>query len=178
MEVKLFRMKHGRIPQNMLEDCVLLYCQIWQEPPWNEYFWTKKGVLEDLEVELCEPGAIGLIAVKNSRVIGFSWGYQVACSKLQEISGSKKLDYLFNGETKVFYIDELGVERFSRRHGVAEHLSKQLISGARQQGAGIIVLRTDKKAIAAKSLYRKLGFEELDIEDENYPDRTYWVLRL
>jgi hypothetical protein len=41
----------------MLKSAAKLYCQIWQEPPWNEDFWTVDGVIKDLDDQIQRPGA-------------------------------------------------------------------------------------------------------------------------
>lgn len=163
--------------EKMLWDCAKLYCQIWREEPWNEEFWTPEDVIQDMREEMARPCAEGYLAVNifNSQVIGFTWGYSVSQSEMQVISGNEKLDFLFSGNNRVFYIDELGVAKEHRRHGIGNSLAANLFVAAMIRGINLIVLRTDKKAEAAIRIYQEIGFRDLRIEDQQYPDRTYWA---
>ena len=153
-----------------------LYCQIWQEPPWNEFFWTVPGVLQDLQQELSLPQAICLAAYKQSRVIGFTWGYQVNQEKMIQISGGQLLNPLFCRQPVLFYIDELAVAKDMRCQGHGKGLTGKLILEVRLVSDLRICLRTDTQAAAARRVYQQLGFQDLGIKDAQFPNRTYWLL--
>ena len=153
-----------------------LYCQIWQEPPWNEFFWTVERVIADLRKELALPNAVGFVCLNTIETIGFSWGYGVNQKQLEEISGSNILDFLFEGQNKVFYIDELGIEKSYRQKGLGRQLTSAVIQQAKLFGTNRITLRTETEALAARQLYSSLGFKDLNLHDVNYPNRTYWLL--
>ncbi len=161
--------------RKLLIKCAELYCEIWKERPWHEYFWTVKGVIEDIKKQLKRPNAVGFVALFGEEVIGFTWGYEVSKKNLREISGVKALDILFK-KGRVFYIDELGTSSSFRRRGVGKQLSKTLIATIRSRGIRCFTLRTDVKAIAARNLYAKLGFRDLSIQDAEHSKRTYWLL--
>lgn len=114
----------------------------------------------------------------QKNVIGFTWGYPVNKRELREISGNNLLDYVFSETKAVFYIDELAVASKERGQNIGNELNKRLIIAAKSQGIKTMVLRTDKKAVAAKSLYSKMKFVDLGINDAAYPDRTYWKLSI
>jgi ribosomal protein S18 acetylase RimI-like enzyme len=192
------------LPIVLLEKCVKLYCDIWKEPPRNEFFWSPREVLVDMWRQFQKPGAGSFFAISvtgepeelnyqerydfkrklakadglNVEIVGFSWGYLVSRGDLRDISGGDKLDHLFEIDQKIFYIDELGVGSSFRKRGIGELLTQKLIDYFRNQGANVITLRTERKAIAARALYQKLGFQELPIKDAKHQDRTYWKLVL
>lgn len=152
-----------------------LYCDIWKEPPWNEDFWTTDGTLQDLEIQLQLKFAICLISKKDQQVTGFTWGYEVTQKKLREICGHSQLDYLFENGRRVYYIDELGVSKDARNEGTGTKLTEAITLFAKLRGQKVVTLRTDEKAESAISVYRKSGFEPLDIHDAEHPTRIYWV---
>ncbi len=156
-----------------------LYCQIWREPPWNEYHWDKKEVERELLENLSENPTFAISVVKkskNNEVLGFCWGYAVNKIMMQKISNTNALDYIFGSNLCLGYITELGVAKCYRRKRLGEVLSMAVISSLQKQGIKKILLRTDKKAIGARLLYESLGFQELDIQDGTHTTRTYWLL--
>jgi len=164
----------------LIQETADLYCNIWKEPPWNEYFWTVAQVIEDINKEMKRLNALGFLALTRfGNVVGFTWGYEVSKKDMAIISGTNALDYLFGGEKRFFYIDELGVARNFRREGIGRRLSEHIIASDHNH-ANIrhIILRTDVQAKAARNLYSKLGFKDLEIEDKEHPDRTYWLLKM
>ena len=179
-KVNFLRYRWDKIPECAIKECAGLYCQVWQEPPWNEHSWKANEVLADMRRELEKPGAEGFIAFYRPAIVaGFTWGYPVSPKELRDIAGNEKLDFLFNnGENRVFYIDELGVASEYRRRGIGKKLSSLLIVAAKSQNLSVAILRTDEKAVAARNLYADIGFKELTARDERYPERTYWTMKL
>ncbi len=154
-----------------------LYCDIWKEEPWLEDYWKPEEVVIDLFQEMMRPGAEGFLAMLDYKVVvGFTHGYSVGRAELEEIAGSNLLDSLFINNDRIFYIDELGVDRNYRGQGIAHKLTAMLISEARRNGP--VILRTDTRAHAARHVYEKLKFKELDVHDAKYPERTYWLLEV
>ena len=94
------------------------------------------------------------------------------------ISGTTQLDHFFKKDRRVFYIDELGVKANMRIKNVGTELSRKLIKWAMGRGFATILLRTDIRAISARILYSKLGFNELDIFDAKECQRNYWALKI
>ncbi|MDQ1273346.1 MAG: hypothetical protein QG591_1976 [Planctomycetota bacterium] len=177
--MKIVKLCSGEISRSLMVKCAELYCDIWKESPWEEYFWTVPDVLRDMEGEFSKMFANSLFAVdETAEILGFTWGYAVSAEELQEICGSNELGYIFDGKERVFYIDELGVKACRRISGVGEALSRGLINWAVDCGLQRILLRTDEKAAAARKLYGKIGFQELTVKDEKHPERTYWVLEI
>jgi ribosomal protein S18 acetylase RimI-like enzyme len=167
-------------PKTTSKDILLqwakLYCEIWKEEPWCEDCWKPEEVIVDLFQEMMRPGAKGFVTMSDHKVVvGFTHGYLVNRAELEEIAGSSLLDNMFGHNDSVFYIDELGVDRNYRGRGIAYKLTAILIAEAGGYRKPII-LRTDTKAHAARHLYTKLKFKELDVHDAQYPDRTYWIL--
>ena len=83
-----------------------LYCQIWQEPPWNEHFWTPDEVMADIQKEMnpLRAATMFMATTRDGGCVGFTWGYEVFMDDLCEISGTHALDKIVRGQ-KTFYID-------------------------------------------------------------------------
>lgn len=168
----------------LLEKCAELYCNIWRESPWNEDFWTAEGVIADIKKEMQRKNAVGYLALKRrgmNEVVGFTWGYEVDTSDMRIISGVHDWDAVFftaKRMRKVFYVDDLGVDKAYRERGIARAISVCLLDKAKELGMEVVTLRTDKDAVPARILYQKLGFKELKITDAAHANRTYWIKEL
>ncbi len=155
-----------------------IYCRVWEEPPWNENFWTIGRVIQDLHRELMKPNAVLLYAMseEENKIVGFTWGYETSISDLSNISGVFKSQWEgIIGEKRIFYIDELGVDRKYRRYGIGLSLTREILRKAINLNIDYLTLRTDIEAVAARSLYEKTGFQELNLTDTEHPNRTYWL---
>lgn len=157
-----------------------LYSEIFREKPWKENFQPKEVMIlmgEQLDGPRPE---IALAAVEKRKVIGFTWMYEIFKDDLQEGTRySPDLGSLFERGKKVFYLQEVGVEKESRRRGIGEKLIQKLLKKGKKQGANFIVLSTNSKAESAKALFSKVGFKDSGIvrPPENL-GRTYWILKL
>jgi ribosomal protein S18 acetylase RimI-like enzyme len=158
-----------------LESLAKVYCEIWQEPPWNETHWTISGVVEDIQKYLGCPYSFGIKAMCADNVAGFTWGCRISFPELFELSGRRDLESLFVDGARVFYVAELGVNKAFRGQSLGRELSQRLISLATFSGMNRFVLRTDELADPAKGLYRSLGFRESEVRDATHPTRIYWV---
>lgn len=167
----------GEMDAELIGKCAALYCQVWQEPPWNE-IWEKEKAEADLQAQMQKPSAQGFLALKSSNVVGFTWGYAISQRDLQDISHSSNLDYLFQRSKYLYYIDELGVDIRFRGCGIGRMLSRILLGAALASEFSTVILRTDVHASPARKLYNQLGFTELPVRDGIYTDRTYWNLEL
>jgi ribosomal protein S18 acetylase RimI-like enzyme len=173
----IVRVSLAAISKELLQSWAKLYCQIWQEPPWNEDFWRPEVVVEDFKQEMSRPDALAFLALNDQRsVIGFTQGYSVSRGELQEIAGNGLLDFLFTENERVYYVDELGVDSSYRGNHLSLRLSRALIDEVRNRSIKSVILRTDVQALAARHVYGELGFNELSIHDAQYPTRTYWSL--
>ncbi len=152
-----------------------LYCQIWKESPWNENFWKKNSVVEDILSQMHKRSALFLAAVSGEEVVGFTWGYEMEKEEMRSVSGSGILDCIFSKNPSCFYIDELATASGFRDKGIGKRLALFLLGEARAAGQKSFVLRTDVRAYAARKLYADAGFRDLGLRDVNYLDRTYWL---
>ncbi|MFA5029929.1 MAG: GNAT family N-acetyltransferase [Patescibacteria group bacterium] len=160
-----------------------LYCQIWKEPPWLEDFWTPRGVKGDIANHLRLPGVAALLVFAQNgkpqpELAGFTLGYTVSQEDMRLIASSRQLDFIFTDDRRVFYVDELGVDSRFRGKNLGKLLSRILIARAKTLGHQQAILRTDMRAVPARSLYANLGFRELDVRDGAETDRSYWLLAL
>ena len=177
MQITYARLFQGT-SRAILKRVAVLYCEIWKEPPWLEYFWTIEGVDKDLKALLTTSGAEFFVAYLNSEVIGFVGGYPMTRSAMRRICGNCSLDHLFKKEARAFYAAELGVSLEYRNSGIGRALASLMLQEARERGFRVVVLRTDRNAVAARVLYQSLGFRELPTRDARHHNRTYWVLDL
>ena len=153
-----------------------LYCEIWKEPPWNEDFWKSVDVIADFQKEMRNPHAEAFLSFAEQKVVGFTHGYSVSKDELGVIAGSNLLDGLFEKSDRLYYVDELGVQKDYRGQGMAMSLSRELMRAAHvYHGIQKTVLRTDTEAIPARKVYCALGFKEVTVHDAKYPNRTYWI---
>jgi ribosomal protein S18 acetylase RimI-like enzyme len=173
MSTSIVRVDMTAIPVELLKSWASLYCQVWQEPPWNENFWQPDQVVEDFKREMSNPDAEAFLVVREGMVIGFTQGYSVSQAELREIAGNSLLDFLFVGKERVYYVDELAVEASCRGKRLSLQLSRALIDQIGIRGIDYVVL-----ALAARHVYCELGFQELPVHDAKYPSRTYWGLGL
>jgi ribosomal protein S18 acetylase RimI-like enzyme len=189
--------------KEVLKKCAQLYCLIWMESPWNEYFWTTDKVINDINEQMKFPLSQGFVAIRHRKPynyecldlcgadatgyseedlkepVGFTWGYEVNIPDISKISGISETRWKkVTGGKRMFYVDELGVQEDYREMGVGKKLTEKLLKQMPSLGVSYVALRTDLKAQAARILYQKLGFREIEIADSKYPDRTYWLLSI
>ncbi|MBT8116077.1 MAG: GNAT family N-acetyltransferase [Arenicella sp.] len=107
-------------------------------------------LLDDPQTHLIDTGGVVLIALLNGVAVG-----TCSLSRLDEQS---------------YELVKMCVTRRLRGQGIGKQLAEHAISSARRKGAQRIYLRTASNLTAAISLYRKLGFVELDC-DANESDR-------
>lgn len=163
--------------EELLKKTARLYCEIWKEPPWNEYFWQEEKVLTEIQDQLSKEKAIITLALDKKEVVGFTWGYCVNKESMKAISSHDLLSFLFEPAPKsIFYIDEIGVDKRYRLQGVGMKITKRIIKQTENGGISCWCLRTHIDAIPAKKMYGKLGFSDLMIKDGKHQDRTYWML--
>ena len=170
----------------LVEQMAALAYHSFREPPWSDSA-EKPRLHLGLGVDLMRCNALAFVAKTklSSKLVGYILGYEVFQESgdprdltLYQISGTKALDYLFEGGKRVFYGDTLCVDPGFRRRHIAYKLSASLISALRAQGFTYRIGRTDIIAGGMRALFTKLGFQELSVHDTSYPERTYWLLRL
>lgn len=174
-EAKMFFKANFHLSLSLAE----MYCAVWREPPWNEYFWKVNEVKDELIAQNCKKTAIACYAIyqngSTEKIFGFTLGYQVNKKEMKLISLSEELNSFLSGYKLIFYIDELAVEAEFRDRGIALNLCRNLIEKAESTGIELFILRTDKRAIPARRVYKKLGFKETGIRDGKHLDRTYLI---
>ncbi len=175
-DTSIVRVDMNTCPLEMLQQWAECYCEIWKEPPWNEDYWRPHEVVNDFKGLMLKPDASAFLAIQNGSIAGFTLGYSANREELQVIAGNSMMDQLFEKYARVFYIGELGVAAQYRGQRISPILTAALIQAAQNSGIKGIVLRTHMKAYAARYVYKKLAFAELDVHDTKYPERTYWLL--
>jgi ribosomal protein S18 acetylase RimI-like enzyme len=154
-----------------------------REPPWNDDLDIPR-LQFGLGVDLMRRNARAVVARHRpgERIVGYLLGYEVLRTSedhrdltLADISGTHRLDELFEDASPMFYWDTLCVDRHYRKRGLAHSLALNMIGALLRQGFRHIG-RTSVEAAAMRNLFTALGFQELPIHDVFYPDRTYWLL--
>jgi len=80
---------------------------------------------------------------------------------LLAMEGGRLTGYVIGGANGRFgYLQRLGVRAGHQGRGIGEALSRRLLADLAAMGAGVICVNTQEENEAARSLYRKLGFEE------------------
>jgi ribosomal protein S18 acetylase RimI-like enzyme len=170
----------------LIEQIASLAYRAFREPPWNDDL-ERPRLHFGLGVDLMRRKALALIAKArdSGQIAGYALGYEVLRESedhrdltLRAISGTSALDYLFEGDNRVFYADTVCVDPGARRRQIACGLAAAVIPVLRREGFTYYIGRTAIGAIAMRSLFAKLGFEELPVRDAVFPERTYWLLRL
>jgi len=171
---------------NLVEQITNLAYHAFREPPWDDDL-EKPRLHFGLGVDLMRRNALAYAAkVKPSgRIVGYGLGYEVFRESkdprdltLCEISGTKLLDHFFDGGRRVFYGDTLCVAPEFRQRQISYRLSVAQVAALRAEGYSYRVGRTAIAGAAMRALYTKLGYQELFVHDELYPDRTFWLLQV
>jgi len=160
-----------------MEEIAKLYCNIFQEPSWKESF-VPEQVMETMREQFNKPEAIALTALEDGEMIGFSWMYEIFQNDLKKGTRySPKLEFLFNGQKRVFYFQEIGIKKELRGQNNGEKLVRELLKRGREEGADIVVLSTNSDAKSIISLVFKIGFRNSGIiRPPEELGRTYWFL--
>lgn len=170
----------------LIAEMAALAYAAFREPPWNDTLEVPR-LHFGLGVDLMRRNALALVAKAGAggELAGYLLGYEVFRQSddgreltLAAIAGSDALDYLFDGDRRVFYEDTVCVAAHWRRQSIARRLSTELISRLPALGFTDCLGRTARSAVKMRALYRKLGFVELPVHDAAFPDRTYWLLDL
>jgi ribosomal protein S18 acetylase RimI-like enzyme len=130
-------------------------CQPWFESlnrAWIEkYFWLEeidKYVLQNPGEAIIDQGGAILMAKAGGEIAG-----TVALKKIN---------------SRTYEFTKMAVDEKYRRRGIAEALSHAAIKKAKQLGADEIILYSQTGLAAAISLYKKLGFVEVPLEQGIY----------
>lgn len=168
---------------HLWEEVADLYVEIFKEEPWDEDY-TREDVMKLMTRLLSGRGAVeafaGVVGVKRRKAVSFTWMYEIFKDDLKEGTRfSPELDFLFKDQKKVFYFQEVGTKKEYRRRGIGEKLARKLLKKGTKKGAGFVVLSTNTKAMAAKSMFSKVGFKDSGIvRQPKELGRTYWILEL
>ncbi len=159
-------------PKNQLLSAAKLYCEIWQEEPWNEE-WTIERASDKLTKILSREGSLLIFAMINDEVCGFVGGKPTTTEELDERTKKSLADTLNPNE--IFSIAEIGVGNTQRGQGLGKKLLGGMIERVSPDNDVRVVLHTDIKAESAKRLYASLGFRDTAITDSKVPTHTYWI---
>lgn len=117
----------------------------------EKYFWLEdvdKYVLQHPEEAILQKGGAILMATYNGEVAG-----TVALKKINDA---------------VYEFTKMAVDHSFRRKGIAEALSRAAFDKAKQLGASKIILYSNRILLPAITMYQKLGFKEVPVENNAY----------
>ncbi len=117
----------------------------------EKYFWLEEVdqyVLQHPEEAILQKGGAILMATYNGEVAG-----TVALKKINE---------------EVYEFTKMAVDHSFRRKGIAEALSRAAFEKAKQLGASKIILYSNRRLSPAITMYQKLGFKEVPVENNVY----------
>jgi GNAT superfamily N-acetyltransferase len=126
-------------------------------------FWPREQVTEDLFHEITEESSCWL-ALYESRVIGFCWGYPITLEYLE-----KKLGLSLNLTTwtslgqqiQIAYQDEVGVLSEFRGRKIAKTMVKHRLLDFLAKGLNVGIVRTREYPEPSETFlwYQRLGYE-------------------
>lgn len=133
-------------------------------------FWSVEQVRKDLYHEIIGDSSCWL-AMLESKVVGFCWGYPISVTELEKKLGSKidfQLIHNPNGSEKVAYQDEVGVLSEYRGKKIAKALVRRRLFDFLAQNLSVGIVRTRESPKPSETFlwYKKLGYVDL----ANYPD--------
>lgn len=132
-------MKLQSIELGHLRECADLFVSVFSNPPWNET-WSHKIAWKRLKDCYDTPGAYGVVAIADGKVLGFAIGHVEAWH-----------------EDKHFYLKEMCVQSARQRSGVGTEIIDALHHHLAGQEVSMIYLLTLRDSIAA-TFYEKCGF--------------------
>jgi len=138
-------------------------------------FWPQGQVLHDLYHEIT-PEASCWLAVNNTSVVGFCWGYPIAITDLEKklgVSFCTELEY--KATDLVAYQDEVGVVADHREHKIAKAMIVHRLDDFLEQGLGFGIVRTRQNPEPSETYLwytNKLGYKIL----ANYPSEDGRVI--
>lgn len=132
-------MKYSSISLEDISSCAKIFCEVFNNPPWNEN-WVLSSAIPRLKETFEHPGFFGLKADSDSKIVGFVMGYTETWH-----------------EKKHYYLKEMCVIPEKQRRGIGssllDELKKHLIY---RQGSNIYLLTL--RDSQAQSFYAKNGF--------------------
>lgn len=150
--------KWGREDEGLLTSMHFKHC--------NELlddFWSRTKVKEDIFKEVT-PQSSCWLALVDSKVVGFSWGYPITPQALEEklkFPGiSAIIEQKFGQIDKVAYQDEIGVVKKFRGRKIAKEMFRRRLQDFRDKQLNVCVARTKVNPPTVNYLwYTKLGYE-------------------
>jgi ribosomal protein S18 acetylase RimI-like enzyme len=159
-----------------------LYCRVFAGAPWFEDFWTREKALKVLDSAINNNGFRGVIAVLNSKVMGFSFGYElpdyntdsVAFSKVKNMFKSKNIP-----SDKLFYGAETGIDPDYQNKGFGTIMFDERMKLVKSEGYFGVCSRTINPAMIR--VYEKVFGEEnvkAVFKDPVNKERTWYYVHL
>jgi ribosomal protein S18 acetylase RimI-like enzyme len=138
-------------------------------------YWSTEDIKKDLDFAQSQNQPLILVAEKENKLIGFTWGYKTPLEKFPFLEG------IISSNSN--YMDEIAVSGDSRIKGIGTTICQEYIKTCAEQGIEEIVLRTDERNTASMALFKKQGFKPLiknryAVYDPEYPQRIYLFLEV
>ena len=122
------------------------------------YHWLKKyDVLDEEDIPVLEDPFGEVIDKGGYFFVGIADGEVVSCAALEKT------------EDGDFEIAKLAVDERYFRRGYGLKMTEYVIKKAKEAGARRVFLYTNSKLASALSLYKRLGFVQIDRGESKYP---------
>ncbi|MEA3355563.1 MAG: GNAT family N-acetyltransferase [Patescibacteria group bacterium] len=141
---------------------VSLYQDVFSEEPYFEYFSDQE--VKSIFTDYLNQGGLIFTATENDQIVGFGAAIPIKKSSLVNVDGIKSLP------DNTWYMAELGVKKSIRRQGLAKDLIQSRFKAMPKNS--YVVMRTTKDNPASRSLYKKLGFQLLNLTQDVAQKRT------
>jgi ribosomal protein S18 acetylase RimI-like enzyme len=123
-------MEFGPVEHCNLTQCVALFSNVFNNPPWNEN-WEAQTVAQRLTDCYHTPGFYGIVATINGEAVGFALGY------IEQWDRSKR-----------FYLKEMCVDSEQQRLGIGTALMSALEKNLKDRNVEKLYLHTARDTYA------------------------------
>ena len=116
---------------------------------------------------------IFLVAELDEEVVGYILAFKIDREK-HPFPSDEEFQKQDAGEA--FYIDELEVGKKAQHQRTARELLKELLQRTGEYDS--MLVRTNPRAKKVMGVYLRNGFQGLEVEDNDRPERTYLIRKL
>jgi len=175
------KLKFREIEEKDRKEIAELYCRVFAGKPWFES-WTLEGALEVLDNAHKKESFLGVIAILENKIVGFSFGYRlpekstenVAFAKVRELFKSKEIE-----SDNVFYGAETGVDPELQNKGIGTEMFDYRMKLVRSKGYSGVASRTINLAMVRvyEKVFGKKNVQEI-FKDPVKSERTWYYVDL
>jgi N-acetylglutamate synthase-like GNAT family acetyltransferase len=143
------------------------YCQVWQEPPWLEFFWKPEKVYQQILNYQQHQYYKWLVAKTSGQVVGFAASFVPYQDKISQVIPGVS----YEGKA-IGYAAEMAVNSELRLQGWGTKLFDLMLQDLKQSGSELVLGRT--KAVGMEKILQQAGFVQTTLHMPGDPERFYW----